>query len=453
MLRLNVIFLYIFALFCAAPAFAKDKLLDIREVTSAGGITAWLVEDHTLPIITMQFSFKGAGSALDPAEKQGLALMASNTMDEGAGEYDSAAFQKLLTDNNIVLSFGAGRDHFGGNLKTLTKHKDLAFKLLRLALNEPRFDADPVERMRAANLARIRSSLSDPEWKSARLMNDVAFAGHPYALNSGGTLSTLQAITPADLQNFAKTRLGRNNLRIGIVGDISPEELKTVMDAVFGELPESVTLPAVADLKVQNGGATILYEEYIPQTIIDITQPGIDRKHPDYYTAMLMNFILGGSGFGSRLTEEIREKRGLTYGIGTYFNDLEHAETFVASTSTKNESVAEVLGLIGVEWKKMQNEPVTDTELAEIKSYVIGSFPLSIASTDNIASIILSLQLDDLPIDYLDKRKERISAVSKEDIQNLAKWLLTPGKLTTVLVGKPQGVTPTKTVDKLPNVD
>lgn len=452
-LRLSVCFLLILIPGCGQAQAEKERVLDIQEVTSPGGITAWLVEDHTLPIIAVQFAFMGAGAALDPAEKQGLTLMVSNTMDEGAGEYDSATFQKLLTDNNISLSFSAGRDDFGGSLKFLTADKELAFKLLRLALNEPRFDEAPVARMRAANMTRIRSSLSDPEWKAARLLNDIAYADHPYALNTGGTLSTLAAITEDDLRAFATSRLGQDNLRIGIMGDITADELKAVMDDVFGRLPENALIEKVSDTKIQNGGETVLFEQDIPQTIINMMQQGIERLHPDYYTGITMNFILGGSGFGSRLTEEIREKRGLTYGISTYFNDLQHVQGLTVSTSTKNESVAELLKLIDAEWRRMQNEPVTDAELANAKSYLIGSFPLSLNSTDNIASIILSLQLDDLPIDYLDKRDERINAVTKEDIQNLAKWLLTPDKMTTVLVGKPQDVTPTRTVDKLPNVE
>ena len=451
LLNISLCLLLVFAPVTAHAV--EGKILDIKEVSGSNGIKAWLVEDHTLPIIAMEFSFRQAGSSQDSAAKQGLAIMASNTMDEGAGEYPSETFQKLLTDNNITLRFNAGRDHFGGELKILTKNKDLAFKLLRLALTQPRFDADPVERMRAANLTRIRSALSDPEWKAARLMNDTAFAGHPYALNSGGTLTTLQGITADDLRNFLKTRLGQNNLRIGIMGDISPAEVKAMLEDVFGGLPKTVTLAAVPDIKVKNPGTVVLYEQDIPQTIIEMMQPGIGRRHPDYYTGLVMNFILGSSGFGSRLTEEIREKRGLTYGINSYFYDMNHLQGLAVSTSTKNESVPEMLKLIDAEWKKMQDAPVSDEELESAKSYLIGSFPLSLATTENIASILLSLQLDDLPIDYLDKREARINAITKDDIQKLAKGLLTPGKMTTVLVGKPAGVTPTKTVDTLPNVE
>ncbi len=434
-------------------ATEQKRVLDIQEVTSPGGITAWLVEDHTLPIISLKFAFKGAGAVNDPEDKQGLTQLLSNTLDEGAGPYDSQTFQKMLSDNNISLGFSGGRDNFSGSLKTLTKYSDKAFELLKLALNEPRFDEEPVGRMRAANMTRIRSSLSDPDWKAARLLNDIAFAGHPYALNSGGTLSTLQTITSDDLRAVVKSRLGRDNLDIAVVGAITAEQLKTVIDEVFGILPQQADLPAIKGINVQNGGEIALYKQDIPQTIIEIMQEGIGREDPEYYTGIVMNFILGGSGFGSRLTEEIREKRGLTYGIGTYFYDLEYLEGLGVSTSTKNESVGEMLQLIKAEWERMRSEVVTDKELANAKSYLIGSLPLSLSSTDRISGVMLGLQLDDLPIDYLDHRAAKINAVSAEDVHALAQELLTPEQLTIIMVGNPQGVTPTKIIESLPNVE
>lgn len=441
----------------AAPAEAGKefpRVLDIREVVSPGGVKAWLVEDHTLPIIAVQFAFAGAGSALDPADRQGLSILASNTMDEGAGPYDSAAFQKALSDNAISLSFSAGRDHFTGYLKTLTKHKDLAEELLQQALSAPRFDQDAVERMRAANIARVKSSLSDPDWKAARLLNDIAFAGHPYAMNSGGTLTSLAAISTDDLHDFAKRRLAKDRLRIGVMGDITAEELAATLDKVFGALPDRADLPAIADFSVQNAGKSFLFKDDIPQTIIQIMQPGIGRRSPDYYTGAVMNFILGGGGFGARLTDEVREKRGLTYGISSYFYDLDHLQALAVSTSTRNEVAGQVMGLIHQEWQKMRDAPVSDKELADAKSYLIGSFPLSLSSTDDIAGILMDLQLDDLPIDYLDHRAERINEVGKDDIQALARRLLTPDGLTVVMVGAPEGLAvPPQIVDKLPNVD
>ncbi|MBU0799535.1 MAG: insulinase family protein, partial [Alphaproteobacteria bacterium] len=426
---------------------AADGILDIKEIKSPSGITAWLVEDHSLPVIALSFAFHGAGAALDPVEKQGLSILASNTMDEGAGEYDSQTFQKMLSDHSISLSFSSGRDDFGGSVKTLTRHSEMAFNLLKLALMQPRFDADAVERMRAANISRVRNSVSDPDWIAARIMNDAAFAGHPYALNSGGTLTTLASLTPDDLKNFVKTRLAREHLYITVTGDITPAALRKMLDDVFGGLPPQLPLPAVADMTVQNGGQHAHYDMDIPQTIIQAMQPGISRDDPDYYAAAIMDFILGGSGFGSRLTEEVREKRGLTYGIHTGFYQMDHLKAYTVGTSTRNESAAEVIELIRAEWTKMRDTPVSDTELKDAKSYLIGSLPLALSSTDSIAGLLLGLRLENLPIDYLDARAAKIDAVTAEDIQRVAKRLLVPDQLTLVTVGRPEKVTLTKVVE------
>lgn len=440
-------------LIITAPAHAADKFLDIQEVKTESGVTAWLVEDHSLPVIAMEFGFKGAGAVNDPAEQQGLTRLLSNTMDEGAGDYDAQAFQKALTDHSITLYFNASRDHFSGTLKTLTRHQDVAFDLLQQALTAPRFEEEAVARMKAANLARIRSSLSDPEWLAARLMNDIAFEGHPYALNSGGTLSSLPAITPDMLRAAAKARLAKDNLVVSVVGDITADDLKTRLDQVFGTLPATASLSKASPYAVQNPGMVALYKKDIPQTILRIMQPGIGRDSPDYYPALLMDFILGGSGFGSRLTEEIREKRGLTYGIHSGFYDLDQLKAYNISTSTKNEKSAEMMTLIKAEMTKMKIAPVTAEELQSAQSYLIGSMPLALSSTDKIAGLMSGMQLDELPIDWLDQRAAQISAVTIAAIQDIAQRLLAPEELTVILVGQPEDITTTKIVETLPNVE
>ena len=453
MKKISLIVILAFLVLPACNSKAQDKALDIQQVKSPGNIEAWLIEDHALPIIAMKFAFRGAGAVLDPAGKQGLSLMASNTLDEGAGEYDSQAFQKALTDHSITLRFSSGRDDFTGTLQTLTRHKDLAFKLAGLALTAPRFDAEPVARMKNANISRIRSSLSDPEWIAARIMNDAAYDGHPYALNSGGTLTTLNAITPDDLRVFAAERLTRDRLLVSVVGDITADELKTVLDNIFGKLPAKGKIEPPKQVRIQNGGQTVFYSMDIPQTIIMMMQDGLARQDPDYHAAQVMNFILGSSGFGSRLTEEIREKRGLVYGVYTGLDALKYAPSLSLSTSTKNESAGEVLSLIKTEWNRIRDEAVSDKELEDAKSYLIGSVPLGLTSTGQIAGLMLGLQLDGLPPDYLDRREKAIGAMTKDGVQGIARRLLTPDNIATVLVGKPESITPTKTVMELPNVE
>lgn len=441
-----------------SPAFAQDtkkteRVLDIQEVVSESGIKAWLVEDHSLPIIAMEFAFQEAGSARDPKDKQGLARMASNTMDEGAGDLDSQAFQKTLTDLSISLSFSAGRDDFSGSLKALTRHKDKAFELMHLALTRPRFDQEAVSRMRDANIARVKSSMAEPDWMAARLLNDRAYAGHEYALNSGGTLTSLTAITREDLENFAKTNLTRDRLVIGVAGDMTAAELKTTMDKIFSGLPASATAQPLSDLDIDGKNAVVLYEQDIPQTIIEIMMPGMRRTDPDFFAAQIMNFTLGGSGFGSRLTEEIREKRGLTYGIQSSLQEMDHTTGYGISLSTENKNAGEALRLIQAEMKKISDASITDDELKAAQSYMIGSLPLAFTSTEAIASTLAGLQKNDRPIDYLDQLPNHLNAVTKADVQRAARRLLQPQKSLTILVGKPVGVTATETATTLPNVE
>lgn len=435
------------------PVKAKDRILDIQEVTSKSGIKAWLVEDKTLPIIALKFTFEGAGSIHDGEEKQGVVRMLSNTMDEGAGELTSQEFHKQLSDHSISLSFGSSRDNFGGSVTTLSRNKDKAFELLKLALTQPRFDEEPIERMRQSNITRIRSSISTPNWIAARLFNDIAYEGHPYALNSGGTLTTLQGITADDLRKFKNKWLTRDKLVVGVAGDITAEELEILLDDIFGSLPAKSPQNYVASFEQKNQGKTFLFKKDIPQTIIQSSVPGIDRNDPDYFPALLMDHIFGASGFGSRLMEEARVKRGLTYGIYSDLSVQDFTNSFEISTSTKNNSAKEMIDIIKAEMGKMVSAPVTEQELEDAKSYIIGSMPLSLTNTDSIAGLVRSLQLNKRPIDYLDTYPEKIQSVTAEDIQRVAKRLLDPEKLTIVMVGEPEEIDDFIIKDSLPNVE
>lgn len=451
---MRIIFLTFVALiFVNAPAHAGDKILDIQEIKSAGGVTAWLVEDDSLPVISFKFSFRGAGSIRDGVEKQGLARLLSNTMDEGAGELPSQEFQKALSDYSIALYFNSGRDNFGGQLKTLSRNKDKAFELLTLALTSPRFDAEPVERMRQANITRVRSSMGNPDWIAARLFNDIAFAGHPYALNSGGTLSTLKNINVMDFKKFMKDWLTKDRLIVGVTGDIKAAELSILLDQVFGSLPDTGKQDKIKDHRIQNNGKVFHYNKDIPQTIISSAIPSIDNKDPDYYALKIMNYIFGSSGFGSRLMNEAREKRGLTYGIYSGLLAQDHLDALTISTSTKHASTLEMTGIIEAEIEKMTKTPVSADELQDAQSYITGSMPLALTSTGKVSGILLALQLNGRPIDYLDNFSARINSVTIKDVQNIAKRIFNAEKMTTIMVGRPQEFKNLKIIETLPNVE
>lgn len=430
-------------------------LLDIKTVKSGKQITAWLVEDHTVPVISMQFLFRGAGAVNDPEGKEGLSQLLSNTLDEGAGDLDSKAFQAALNDHSISLSFSSSRDDFGGSLKTLDKYQDRAFDLLHLALTKPHFGDDALRRMKDSNMERIRSNMTDPDWMAARLSNAVLFEGHPYARNSGGTLSSLPRITATDLRNKLGTELGRDRLMIAVAGNITPEELSVVLDKVFGDLPESSTVKTVDPVSFKEQGERVQLVRDIPQTVLKLAYPGLPMSDPDYPAAEIFNYILGGAGFGSRLTENIREQRGLTYGIFSDLSEMKSAALFTIETSTRAEKVPEMLSLIGEDIRKISETPVTATELAQAKSFLTGSVPLGLTSTDRIAGVMIGFQIFGLPPTYLDEREKRLREVTLEDVKRAAERILKNDSATTILVGQPLASAPSgiRTVADLPGVE
>ena len=428
--------------FTALPSHA----IEIKRVVSPGGIEAWLVEDHKVPVVALEWAFEGAGAA-DPKGKDGIANLVARTLDEGAGPYDSQTFAAKLQDNAIGLGFDAGRDAFTGNLRTLSDRRDEAFELARLALNEPRFDEEAVERMRAAVLSSLRRDQADPSYVGRRLFYTTAYPDHPYGDEIRGTLETLPTITPDDLRAFVKTQFGRDRLLVTAAGDITPEELGRAVDRIFGALPATATVPAVPDVEPKGLGETLVATRPTAQTVMLMGQPGIKRADPDWYAAMVMNYVLGGAGFGSRLMEEVREKRGLSYGVYSYLIPLDHTALVMAGGNTMNAKAGQALDIMRQEWQRMAEGGVTDQELADAKTYLTGSFPLQFSSTQAIARILLSVRRDRLGIDYLDKRDALINAVTREDVQRVAKRLLDPARLLTVLVGRPEGVTATRTID------
>lgn len=445
----------------SSPAAARDSFLETQFIPNDLGIEAWLVQDPTLPIISMRFAFRNAGSKNETPETQGLARLVSNTLDEGAGELDSQSFQKELLDQSITLSFSSSRDHFSGTLRTRTETANRAYELLGLALTEPRFDAAPVERMRAANIARIRSSLSDPSWRTARIFYDRIFQGHPYALNSGGTVATLSNLSPGNLQNYVDTHFSRDRLSVAIVGQITPQQAAVALNTMFGALPAEAptTQPPLEnalddDPAASNESRIYLHEMEIPQSVMQMALPAVPRAHPDYYPLVVMNHIFGGGGFGSRLTEEIREKRGLTYGIHSGLWQFDHAALLTINVSTANETAEEVLGLIQTEMERMQAEPVGAEELNNAQSYLTGSLPLMLDSTGGIANIVNGLQLEELPPNYFDTYPDKIRAVSAEDIQRMAQTYLKPERLMIIMSGQPLlSGEPPIVVEELPNAD
>lgn len=422
--------------FFALPAYA---LAPVQEVVSDKGVKAWLIEDHTNPIVALRFSFRG-GSALDPMGKEGLARLASSTMDEGAGKWDSQGFQSRLEDLSITLRFEAGMDSFGGRVLTLRENLDAASEMLQAALTTPRFDTEPVERIRSQILADLRQREEDPDAIGELALYKKVFGDHPYARGSKGTLEGVANVTKADLQGFVKDRLGKDNLIVGVSGDITPDQVKGLLDKVFGDLPDTAKDWQIAKADPQFTGDLQVIDKAVPQSSILFAQKGVERHDEDFYPAYVLNYILGGGGFSSRLYEEVREKRGLVYSVYSYLADYDRAELWMAGAGTQNARVKETLDVVRAEWQKAATEGVSVQEVRDAKTYLTGSFALRFKSSDTIAAILVGMQKDDLPIDFLKTRNELVEAVTPEDVNRVAKKLLKPDQLMAIVVGQPEGL-------------
>ena len=410
----------------------------IERVVSPSGIEFWFVRDATVPLVSIEFAFRG-GAVQDPDDKMGLAEMTDSTLDEGAGDLDGTAFHARMERNAIELQIRASREHVRGTLRTLKENQDEAFNLLRLALNEPRFDPSAVERIRSQTVSSLQRQSTNPNSISSRAWWASAFPNHPYGRPVSGTLESVARVTPGDMRDYARRVLARDNLKIGVVGDIDAATAGRLIDQTFGKLPAKAQLKPVPEVKMQGLGGRTVIDLNVPQAVVNFGGPGIARNDPDFMAAYIVNHILGGGSFSSRLYREVREVRGLAYGVNTSLTWLERAAVMVGGTATRADAAGETIDIIDAEFRKMAAEGPTEEELTKAKTFLQGSFALNLDTSTKIASQLVQMQIDNLGIDYIERRSALIDAVTLPDARRVAKRLLNGGLLVTI-VGKPKGV-------------
>jgi zinc protease len=404
----------------ALPASAE---MAIQEVKSEKGISAWLVEDYSVPIVTIRFSFQG-GNTQDPPGKEGLSELMSGLFDEGAGDFDSDTFQTKLDEAGAEMRFGASRDTVYGSMRMLAETKDEAFDLLGLAINEPRFDAAPIDRIRAQIVAGIVANARDPETAAQAKWQEALYGNHPYSRPDEGTEASLASITADDLRAYHQAVFARDTLKVAVVGAIDAETLKGKLDDLFGELPAKSSLRPVSTIDPKLG-QEVRVDYDLPQTSLRLAYPGVPRDAPDFFAAYIMNHILGGGAFTSRLFDEVREKRGLAYSVNSSLVTNKYSSSLVVSTGTRSDRASETLAVIRDVVRRMAEEGPTEAELAAAKKYIVGSYALNnLDNSGAIAATLLSLQEQDLGIDYIERRESLIDAVTIEEVRAAAKKLL-----------------------------
>ena len=419
-----------------APLAAKATT--IQRVVSPGGIEAWLVQDPSVPLIAFDFSFRG-GANQDPVDKPGVATMATSLLDEGAGDLDSKSFHERAETKAIQLGFSVNRDQTSGSVRTLSANQDEAFELLRLAVTSPHFDAVDMERIRDQVLSGLRRETTSPNDLASRRWWSTAFPGHAYGRPVRGTLESIPTITVADLRDYMRRVFARDTLKIAIVGDIDAATAGKFIDKVFGSLPAKADLSDVPVVLPQGLGQKISIDLDVPQSVLILGGLGIARSDPDFMAAFVVNHVLGGGSFSSRLYREVREVRGLAYSVFSTLVPLEHAALFMTGTATRADRTGQTLDVLQSEIRRLAEEGPTEEELAKSKSFLTGSYALSFDTSSKIAAQLVQIQREGLGIDYIDKRNSLVQAVTMADVKRVARRLLDAGMLVTV-VGRPQVV-------------
>jgi len=418
-------------LFAPVPARAAN----IQNLDLGKAAQVWFAEDHTVPIVSFNISLP-AGSAYDPAGKAGLAAFAGAMLDEGAGGLDSKAFHEALANRAISFSARPDRDYLVISISTLKENAPEAMHLLQMALTRPRFDNDAMTRVRAQIVQSLQQDQVEPARVASRGFSRQFFGGHAYAHPTNGEIASISSITAQDLRNFARTHWVKNGLKVAVAGDITAPALIKLLGGTF--LPVSgAAAPVLPNVGRLGAPGVHVIALPVPQPTAVFGLPGIMRHDPDFIPGYVANYILGGGGFSARLMEEVRVKRGLTYGISTSLTAYNKAAVWQGSVGTRADAVRQTVQVVKETMAKFAAEGPTQQELDDAKTYLTGSFPLAFASNSGTASQLGTFQRQNLDIGYVARRNSLIQAVTLADVKRVAKRLYDPARLTVVIGGSP----------------
>lgn len=428
----------LFAFWLTMLATTARAEIDIKEVTSPGGINAWVVEEPSIPFVALELRFLG-GPVLDLPGKRGATNLMTGLLEEGSGDMSAQEFQTKLENLAASIRIRASDDMISVSARFLTENKQEVVGLLRQALLEPRFDQDALDRVRAQVLSGIASDEKDPSAIASAVFSAAAYGDHPYGSVKEGTTESVNALTREDMFEAHRNALARDRLYVAVVGDTTAETVGGLLDDLLGALPqEGPPLPDNVAYDLE-GGVTVV-EFDTPQSVARFGHRGMKREDEDFFAAVIVNRVLGAGGFESRLMTEVREKRGLTYGIRSYLVPRFHSEVMLGTVASSNETIAEAIEVTRNEWARMAEEGMTAEELAVAKTYMTGEYPLRFDGNAEIATIMVGMQMIGLTPEYVTNRNEFVEAVSLEEANRVAAELLQPDNLHFVVVGKPVGL-------------
>ncbi len=422
----------------------KTGLSNIQVVEAADGYSAWLVTEPSIPIVAINMAWKG-GETSDPDGKDGATDLLAYMMNEGAGELDSKAFATRMEELNMSFGCSSGNDWTSCSMSTLAANFEEAMDLVRLGLTETRFDAEPFKRAVEETLISLKRSETSAGTIATRALYETIYPDHPYAQYA--TKETVEAVTVADLTSQRDRIMTKDTMLVTVVGDIAPDRLKAAMETTFAALPEKSDVKPLDDV-VLKAAATEPVVKTLPQpqSLVTFTAPGLKRDDPDFFAAYVTNYILGGGGFSARLMDEIREKRGLTYGIYSSLSAQDHLGLWRGSAQTMNEKAGEMIARTQAELYKMATDGPTEKELADAKSYLTGAYPLGFDSNSKIAGAMMGIRQENLGLDYIATRNSKVDAITLDDVKRVAATYLQPENFTFIVVGQPEGIADIPTI-------
>ncbi|MBA4117378.1 MAG: hypothetical protein C0514_00580 [Candidatus Puniceispirillum sp.] len=425
---------------------SQAQALRIQDLKTKSGLTAWFVEDHSVPVVSLVMSFQ-AGSTQAPKDKIALPDFLASILTEGAGDLDAKSFAERLQDKGISISVSSTPDRLFVAMRAPRRHWQEGLSLLKLMLTKPRFDPDAFERVRQSMIQGFENAKLTPGWKASEALTELLYKDHPY----GATVKSaadINAINVKDLDHFLRQCVATDSMIVGGCGDVSPQDLVSAVEEITKSLPVKGDYKAVAEASFPDQGETRSLATPHPQSVVLFAHPGLHVTHPDALKLYVLTYVLGGGSFHSWMMEEIRTRKGLAYDAGCGTSSYAHAALVKGSVQSDGKTVFAAMDLIKSLVKKLKNEGISQEELDATKSFLEGSLPLELSSSLKIATALHELQVDKRPIDYLDKRAARIQALTLKDVNAFAKSFFDPDRMITVVAGS-QGPLPTpKSGDK-----
>ncbi len=428
----NFLFLIILGILLPAVVSAAQPIG--KRVVLENGMILLLSEKHDIPMITISMAIK-AGSIVEPDGKPGLASVTASLLTQGT---ERRSAQEISSEIDFIggsLSTGGGDDFSSASLKVLKKDVRAGLDLLSDVLLHPAFSQKEIDRKVKSLLADIQRQKDEPGIVASQAFDKLVYGNHPYGRTNDEVAAYLPKLTRQDIIDFYRARFSPKDTIIAVVGDTTQQEIIPLLNQYFKgwKQAEQAIAPATVPPEIDSMVVKKI-DKKITQANIDLGNIGITRENPDYYAAMIMNYILGGGGFSSRLMDNIRDNKGLAYDVHSGFSAQKESGIFTVSIQTKNESANEVIAETLKEVRRIQNEPVSEKELADAKAYLTGSFPLRMDTSAKIAGMLTSIEFYNLGLDYPQRYPGLINSVSREDIQRVARKYLHPDKMVIVVV-------------------